>query len=200
MLFQKWWSHLITFEFFFAVYCSCSFSDFCWLWSKQLCVWNRLHTQLNIFFPVQRNIVLSVWIASKIPPAPNVAISSVLLVSAKPCSMSHTVLFASMYYDLLLGISHKVDKWPTGYVKLSNTIGLIPIMLFQLIVLLVLYCHRSCMGSRYPAIWGTIPYRLATTSQVEYRVRSTLTLADHSQVPPELPTFLIHLKEGKFCR
>jgi len=62
------------------------------------------------FFLVQKRTVQSVWMGSKIPPAPNVAISSVLLVSAKPCSMIHTVLLASMYFDLLLGSSHKVDK------------------------------------------------------------------------------------------
>jgi len=58
----------------------------------------------------QKRTVQSVWMASQIPPAPNAAISSVLLVSVKPCSMIRTVLLASMYCDVLLGSSHEVDK------------------------------------------------------------------------------------------
>ena len=56
------------------------------------------------------------------------------------------------------------------------------------------------MDSHYLAIRGTIPYRLTTAFQEGYRVRSTLILADHSLVLRGLPTSLIHMKEGKFCR
>ena len=53
------------------------------------------------------------------------------------------------------------------------------------------------MDNPYLAIEDTTPYKLTTTYQMEFRVQNTLTLADDSLVPPELPTFLITLKEGK---
>ena len=48
------------------------------------------------------------------------------------------------------------------------------------------------------AIRDTTPYKLTTGFQMEFRVQNILTLANDSLAPPELPTFLITMKEGKF--
>ena len=56
------------------------------------------------------------------------------------------------------------------------------------------------MDSPYLAIKDTIPYKLTTLSLVEFRAWNILILADDSLALQELPTFLITMKEGKFCR
>ena len=56
---------------------------------------------------------------------------------------------------------------------------------------------RSCTDSHCLAIRDTTPYRLSTGFQVEFKVQNTLTLAGDFLAPPELPSFLILMKEGK---
>ena len=59
---------------------------------------------------------------------------------------------------------------------------------------------RYCTDSHCLAMRDTIPYKLTTGSHMEFRAQNILTLADDSLALQELPTFLIHTKEGKSCR
>ena len=56
------------------------------------------------------------------------------------------------------------------------------------------------MDSHYLAIRDATPYKLTTGFQMDFRVQNIPTLADGTLAPPELPTFLTAMKEGKSCR
>ena len=64
----------------------------------------------------------------------------------------------------------------------------------------ILHLYRSYTDSPCLAIRDTIPYKLTTQSLVEFRVQNILILANDFLAPPELPTFLTTMKEGKSYR
>ena len=74
------------------------------------------------------------------------------------------------------------------------------IILYDYIYNITSHCTmgRSSTGNTSLVIRDTTRYRFTTAFQEEFRVQNILILDNHFLVPPELPSFLILMKEGKF--